>query len=427
MSIVDSIRISNPLPRHYLTEEPGLAGQIKQRPEDFIVEELPLYEPIGEGEHLYIRVQKIGVSHGELMATLRKHFGVPERSIGYAGMKDKHAVTRQTLSIHMHEEPASLDIDHRRIQILWSDRHRNKIKRGHLAGNRFVIKIRESDPIKTPLVARTLRRLERQGVPAYFGSQRFGYRANNHLLGILLMHADWRGILDEMLGSTGTPFPEHQRERRELYDAGRFEEAARHWTTADRSELIAIRALSQGKTAQEAVAAIGRTTLNFWTSSTMSAAFNRVLDRRIEDGTVDRLLEGDLAFLHTNRAVFDVTAEELATGLLEERLASFEISPSGPLWGHGIKRAFGDVGVIEEEALAATGLTLDQISETAPYRPDGGRRPLRSPIRNVEVEGGFDDDGPYIQVAFDLPRGMYATIALREILKDAGDAGDDAD
>ncbi len=98
--------INNPLPQRFMTKDvPGIGGVIKVRPEDFLVEELPLYEPCDEGEHLYLRIQKNGVSHGEMMACLRRTFGVSDRQIGCAGMKDKQAVTQQTVSLHLHDDP----------------------------------------------------------------------------------------------------------------------------------------------------------------------------------------------------------------------------------------------------------------------------------------------------------------------------------
>ena len=146
---VEAVRIDNPLPQRYLTDAPGIGGVIKVRPQDFLVEELPLYEPGGDGEHLYLRIEKSGVSHGELISCLRRHFGVPAWAIGFAGMKDKHAVTRQTVSIQLPgRDPPAGPIKHERINVLWAERHTNKIKIGHLAGNRFSIRIREVDPLK---------------------------------------------------------------------------------------------------------------------------------------------------------------------------------------------------------------------------------------------------------------------------------------
>ncbi len=330
----DPVLMTTPLAQRYYTDDEGVGGRVKVHPADFRVEEIPIYEPCGEGEHLYLRVQKTRVAHAELISCLRRAFDVPHKAIGFAGMKDKRAVTTQTISIQMHEDPPSLEIDHERIKILWAERHRNKIRRGHLKGNRFSIFIRDTDPMKAPRADRMLRKLERIGTPGYYGSQRFGYRLNNHLMGAALLREDWEGFLRELLGTTGSPFPKHQRERRTMFDEGRYKEAAALWTPADRAELVTVRKLAAGADAKTAVLAIRRADLSFYSTALASAIYNRTLDQRIEDGTADKLIEGDLAWKHDSRAVFPVTAEELASGELPGRLESMEISPSGPLWGY---------------------------------------------------------------------------------------------
>ncbi|UCD75521.1 MAG: tRNA pseudouridine(13) synthase TruD [Phycisphaerales bacterium] len=408
--------ITNPLPQRYLLGEEGVGGSLKERPEDFVVEEMPAYEPCGEGEHLYLRIEKTGVSHGELISCLSRHFGLTSKAIGYAGMKDKIGVTRQTVSLHLLSEPPPLELPHERIKVLWAKRHRNKIRRGHLLGNRFLIRIRNIDPDRKDSVLQRLQKLERLGAPDYFGPQRFGYRANNQLLGAAYLCEDWRRLLTELLGTKGSWFPQYQQERRELFDAGRIEEAAVLWTMADRAELIAIRALRDGRCEREACTAVGRPTLSFWVTAAVSAIFNKVVDQRIADETIDLLLEGDLAFKHDSRAVFPVTEDELATGELPARLASLEISPSGPLWGKDMTRARGRVAEIEEAAAETIGLPVQLLTDPA-RGPDGGRRPLRSPLRNIAVDSGTDEHGPFVQAAFELPRGAYATVVMREVMK----------
>ena len=415
---IETVRIVNPLPQRYLTTEPGIGGVIKLRPEDFLVEEVPLYEPSGEGEHLYVRIEKSGVSHAELLSCLRRHFGVPAAAIGFAGMKDKLAVTRQTVSVHL---PAGTpephpELDHDRIGVLWATRHTNKIRLGHLAGNRFWVRIREVDPVKVMVTRQRLQALERSGLPNYFGSQRFGYRTNNHLAGLAVLRADWPSLMAELVGTTGSPFPEYQRPRRELFDQGCYREASVLWTPADRNELTMIKALANGKGVRGAARAVGKTALVFWISALQSAVFNRVLDGRLEDRTLSTLVEGDLAWKHDNGAVFAVTAAELAPDALPARLEALEISPSGPLWGEGMTRAAGRVGELEREALELMGVTPDQFGASdLPLK--GARRPLRVPVHNASTDSGVDEHGPYVRVAFDLPAGAYATVLLGELMK----------
>ena len=415
---VEAVPDINPLPQRYLTTEPGLGGVIKQRPEDFLVEELPLYEPSGAGEHLYVRIEKTGVSHHEMASCLRRHFDVSDSAIGFAGMKDKRALTRQTVSIHLPGNPPvpEGDLPHERITVRWMTRHTNKIRVGHLAGNRFSIRIRQVDPVKVTVVKRQLARLGATGVPNYFGLQRFGYRVNNHLMGLALLRADWAGMVGELLGSAGSVFPEYQRPRRERFDQGEYREAAAMWTPADRNELTVIKALAGGRRTRHAARSVGRTAMSFWISALQSAVFNHVLDARLETGTLPELIEDDLAWKHDNGAVFAVTADELSGSDLPPRLERIEVSPSGPMWGPGMIRPGPAVDAVELEALKAMGLTPESF-KTRDCEFKGARRPLRVPVGNTATESGVDEHGAYIRVAFDLPAGSYATVLLREMMK----------
>ena len=164
--------LSDPLPKRRLTaDEPGIGGVLKVRPEDFLVDEVALYDPGGEGEHLYLRIEKIGVSHGELIGRLRRHFGVRDYAIGFAGMKDKAAVTWQTVSVHLPggDVPQGIDLGHDRIRVVSATRHTNKVRIGHLAGNTFSIRIREVDPARVTVARRQLARLTATGsaVPSH--------------------------------------------------------------------------------------------------------------------------------------------------------------------------------------------------------------------------------------------------------------------
>ena len=229
--------LGNPTPGSRLLDIPILPGRIKQREEDFLVDEIPLYEPSGTGEHVYVRLQKHGMSHSELLAIVRKHFKVRESAIGAAGMKDRMAVTSQTLSIHMPDrEPTQKPIDDDRLEILWMSRHANKLRRGHLEGNRFVIRIRDLEPIQAPQLWRGMKELEKRGIPNYYGHQRFGYRRNTQRLGGYLLQNNAQDIVDDVLGTQGSWFPAHQREQRELYQDGKIKKAMQLWGRRDEAE-----------------------------------------------------------------------------------------------------------------------------------------------------------------------------------------------
>ncbi len=170
----------------YATGElPGCGGVFKESPEDFEVEEVPAYLPSGEGEHLFLWVEKRGLATPEVVAALAKALGVPDREVGYAGLKDKQAVTRQYLSI-----PAKLEsrlgafaLDGARI--LSARRHGNKLRTGHLWANRFSIRLRGVEKPEAAKVA--FERLTEAGVPNFFGAQRFGVAGRNAELGKALV------------------------------------------------------------------------------------------------------------------------------------------------------------------------------------------------------------------------------------------------
>ncbi len=109
------------VPSRFLTDGiEGIGGILKSRPEDFLVEEIPLYEPSGEGEHLYLMIEKRGLSTFDLLNIVARHFDVQKKSIGYAGLKDKHAITRQMISVHLpgKDESAFRSLDGNRITVL---------------------------------------------------------------------------------------------------------------------------------------------------------------------------------------------------------------------------------------------------------------------------------------------------------------------
>jgi tRNA pseudouridine13 synthase len=172
------------LPR--LTEEvPGCGGAFKLVPEDFEVEELPAYQPGGEGEHLYLWVEKRGRDTREVVRALASALGVDEGEVGVAGMKDRHAVTRQLLSVPARAEARLADFALEGVRVLWTRRHGNKLRTGHLRGNRFRLRVRGVRDVGA--ARETFARLSARGVPNYFGEQRFGREGDNADLGKLLV------------------------------------------------------------------------------------------------------------------------------------------------------------------------------------------------------------------------------------------------
>lgn len=409
-------------PRAYVTGDiPPIGGRIKDRPEDFLVDEIPAYQPSGEGEHLYFLIQKRGLSTLEMVRLLATHFGVPPGDIGYAGLKDKQAITRQVVSIRLPGKSATdfSMIQSDKLAVLWTDRHANKIRSGHLKGNRFSIRVRGVSFTDVRHAHRVLERLEQVGVPNRVGEQRFGLLRNNHLIGRALILRDFQGALDEMLGPN-PEFPAQNAEGRRLYREGRYADAILHFPKAARTESLALRALARGDKPQRVVYAMDPTVVKFFISAFQSAIFNAVLDERLAAGSFGTTLPGDLAFKHENGSIFAIDDAVHADPSTHERARRLEISPTGPMWQGRMMRAGGEIDRVERAALERVGVTLadlEAFTARAPQLIEGARRPFRVPLIAPQAEGGQDEHGPYVRVAFELPRGAFATAVLPEIMK----------
>ncbi|MGE3109185.1 MAG: tRNA pseudouridine(13) synthase TruD [Phycisphaerales bacterium] len=408
----------------YLTADiPPVGGVIKQRPEDFFVEELPAYEPSGSGEHIYLFIEKRDISTMHAVQAIARHFGVRVADVGYAGLKDKVAVTRQLVSVHTPgKKPADFQaFEHPRIGILWADLHANKLRQGHLAGNRFVIRIRGTDLTRAVSAHRALMRLHTTGVPNRIGEQRFGNLLNNHLVGRALLLKDHQLAADLLLGPNQR-FPEMQPEARALYAAGKYDESLRALPRNSDTERRVLWSLAKGKKVHHAVYNMGLMPMRFFVTAFQSAVFNRVLDQRLGAGTLGELVEGDLAWKHDNGAVFAVDRAVLDDPTTRDRLDTIQISPSGPMWGDEMPRpadgsAPATVELAALESFAVTPRHLIDFSRKLRDPLPGKRRPLRVPLSYPDVEGGTDAHGHYVKVVFELPAGSFATVVLRELMK----------
>jgi hypothetical protein len=170
----------------------------------FRVEELPAYAPSGSGEHLYVLVEKEGLSTDEVAERLRAATGRPPVDIGYAGRKDRHAITRQWFSVRLADEATLADLGARlprgRVAILELARHRNKLRLGHLHGNRFSLGLDAAG--EEPTLEKRLGQLAADGVLNRFGAQRFGIggsAAAARALVAATSPARWRRLIDRRL------------------------------------------------------------------------------------------------------------------------------------------------------------------------------------------------------------------------------------
>jgi tRNA pseudouridine13 synthase len=168
----------------YLTADlPGVGGEIKVEPSHFVVEEIPLYEPSGQGQHVYVRLTREGWTTRALENELARIFDLRDVDVGCAGRKDKHARAIQTFSLNLpnaDEATVARRIqDHLPVDLEWVRRHRNKIKAGHLLGNRFHIVVLGPKPDALPQAEAIVQALRQGGLPNFYGPQRFGGEGDN--------------------------------------------------------------------------------------------------------------------------------------------------------------------------------------------------------------------------------------------------------
>lgn len=260
-----------------------LSARIRSRPEDFRVEEVLGFEADGEGPHVLLTVEKREANTRWAAEQLARHAGIPAREVGYAGLKDRHAVTVQhfTLNLDRRPEPDWSALAGSGIKVLKSLRHRRKLKIGALQGNRFRLLLRELNGPTESLLPR-LQAIKAEGVPNYFGPQRFGRGAAN---------------LEKAAAALSG--------RLRIHDRRLF------------SLLL---------------------------SAARSLIFNDVLSERVRSGSWNRLLQGEVLMLDGSHSVFRAVAGDAE---LPGRLLQGDVHPTGPLWGRGEVLTSGEVQVLE--------------------------------------------------------------------------------
>ena len=396
------------LTERYLTEDlPGTGGVIKEQVKDFMVEELPLYAPSGEGEHTFFQVRKVGLSTFRAVRAIAHALGRPPNQIGYAGHKDAQAITCQVLSVQGVPPEVVTALDLPNIRVTWAERHRKKLKIGHLRGNRFTIRVRGVDGSALPACQAILAVLARRGVPNRYGRQRFGHRGDSARLGQAVVRRDVQGFVSGFLGGPQPGEGGAVRAARSRFESGQWSEALSLLPHSMADERRALQTLirTQGDH-RRAYAAVPKRLRIFLLSAYQSELFNRVLDARLQ--SLDLVQVGDLAMKHPGRSIFRVEDEPAE----QSRATRFEISPTGPVFGFRMMQASGQRGELETVVLAAEDLSLEDFRVGDGIKARGERRALRFQVHDPVL---WYDEG--MMLRFWLPRGCYATTVMAEIMK----------
>lgn len=317
-----------PLP--YLTGDlPGIGGVLKSVAEDFVVEEIPAYEPTGNGEHLFLWVEKQETSAEQLTQHLSRAFNISRNDIGMAGMKDRRAVTRQYVSVPARCEGNLENATTDRIRILHSARHGNKLKTGHLKGNRFSILVREVADDAFFKAIGIAERIGALGFPNYFGDQRFGNEGETLELGLGLLRGE--------------------------------------------------------RTEQDIPWARRKFLVRLALSAVQSELFNQTLSNRLKDGFIDRVLLGDVMQVTQSGGIFLVEDQAVE----QARFLAGETVTTGPLFGPKMRSPEGEVSLLEEAVLQNAGLTREHFRKFPKLTP-GSRRAFLVRPSGLEIHQEAD-------------------------------------
>lgn len=347
----------------YAYQRPVIRGVVRQQLTDFEVEEdigfVPDEDP--SGEHLWLWVEKTGQNTAWVASELAQAAGLHPSKASFAGLKDRQAVTRQWFSLFIgnRDVPNWKEWVIEGVDISQAIRSRKKIQRGRLKGNHFTLVLRDLsaiDPHDAALnttqgmqrdVEHRLQAIATAGVPNFFGEQRFG---NNNVARARRLFAG------ELRGKRSAP--------------------------------------KRG----------------FYLSAARSYLFNGVLARRVEEGSWQRFLPGDIALLDGSQSFFALEPGQEGSPEIQQRLKDFDIHPTGPLPGVGEAVVSGQVAELEAECLAKH---PDLVRGLEKFKVKAMRRSLRS--RVYDLQWDWLDDHT-LQLKFSLAQGAFATTVLRELI-----------
>jgi tRNA pseudouridine13 synthase len=335
---------------------PGIGGRIKAAPEDFEVEEIPAYPPSGAGEYLYLWIEKRDMGAEFFIRQIARRLNLTAGEVGTAGLKDRHAVTRQMVSVPGRAGDRLDELNGDGIRLLSVSRHGNKLRPGHLRGNQFRILVREADAAAGERLGPLLDRLKRDGLPNFYGAQRFGRDGETARLGLALLRGE------------PPPFA------------------------------------ASGKPAKMRSPFLRRLAL----SAAQSVLFNRYLSCRLIDGLMRQVLPGDVMAKWPVGGLF--VAADLARE--QQRFDARETVHTGPIFGRKTFAAAGTAAEREAAVLTEFGLSAKAFTGFGKLLQGTRRHNL---VYSDDLAAEVKPEG--VQLTFTLPAGSYATVLLRELTK----------
>lgn len=349
--------------QHYLNHS-KVDVYFKQSKEDFVVTEIPLYEFSGEGEHLILKIRKKDLATWDALEILSQAIGCKNRDIGYAGLKDKNALTVQYISIHKSFEEKVDTFSHPQIKILEKTYHNNKIKIGHLKGNKFFIRLKRVQPMHRRKIESALEQIATFGMPNYFGFQRFGLDGDNYKKGEAVI--------------AGT-LKVRDRKLKKMYINAYQSYLFNSWLSKRIEVSKIVESFSAADISQ-------RLDISIETIKQMQAQKHPF-----------KVMSGDVFSHYPYGRLFHIENLEEES----EKFANRDRVPTGLLSGNKTKFAIDDALVFEKEFIKET-------------KEDGARR--FAWIFPTEIGSEYKEEKAWFELNFELPKGSYATEFISELI-----------
>ncbi|NOQ29969.1 MAG: tRNA pseudouridine(13) synthase TruD [Helicobacteraceae bacterium] len=351
--------------RFYSLTHSPIEFHFRQNPRDFVVDEIPLYEFSGDGEHLVLHIRKKKLSTWDMLELLASYLGIQSKEFGYAGLKDKNALTKQYISIHKKYEEKLEDFKHDNIKILSKTYHNNKIKMGHLKGNRFFIRLKKVSSVNAQKITTALESIAHFGMPNFFGYQRFGIHGDNYKKG--------EAILKDGAKEKNVKLK-------------------RMYVNAYQSHLFNLW-LSRRLEMHSLLSSFGADEI----SDTLNMSTADVKKLQAQKHPF-KLIDGDVMEHYPHGRLFHYESDEEDI----ERFENRQISPTGLLAGKKTTHATSLSHLIEKEFDEE--INMDGARRYAWVFPD-------------KVEGEYKENEAWFELHFSLPKGSYATVLIEEIAK----------
>jgi tRNA pseudouridine13 synthase len=349
--------------QHFLSHSP-IDVYFKQSKDDFVVTEIPLYEFSGEGEHVILKIRKKDLATWDALEIIAEAVGCKNRDIGYAGLKDKNALTIQYISINKSFEEKIDTFSHPQIKILEKTYHNNKIKIGHLKGNKFFIRLKRVQPMHRMKIESALQQIATFGIPNYFGFQRFGRDGDNYHKGEAIIAGTLK-VRDRKLNK--------------MYINAYQSKLFNSWL----SKRIEISKVVSNFKAEEI-------------SEKLNLSVETIKEMQAQKHPL-KVVKGDVFSHYPYGRLFYIEDLEEES----EKFLNKDRVPTGLLSGNKTKLAIDDALKFEEEFMKET-------------KEDGARR--FAWIFPSEISSEYKEEKAWFELSFELPKGCYATEFISELI-----------